>query len=244
MKFILIIIALYILPGAAIGFWNGILLIVGSDMIWQPLLMGTILGFIFYKFFLSRIAGLTTFEHELTHALVSLLFFRRITKFVSTRYNGGYVAHTGGTGGELGNHLIGLAPYFFPTFTILSALIRPLIPFSWFPFYDGAIGVTFSYHAFSTIEETKGSWTKEGFRSAGDGEWTLSDIGERGYIFSGLIISSLTFLFHGLICYCIIKGYAGIPVWGNLVFSKSLVVHSSIIIHGQHFIKTVMNNWG
>ena len=99
--------------------------------------MGITLGAMVTHFILLRIDGLDTFEHELAHALVALLFLRQITRFVSTRSSGGYVQHSGGFGGELGNHMIGLAPYYLPTFTIASVLFRPIVPMSWFPIFDG-----------------------------------------------------------------------------------------------------------
>lgn len=240
MRVILTLISLFLLPGAAISFWKGALLISGAQSIWQPLVLGVVAGGIFYYLVVKRITGLNTFEHELTHAVVALLFFRRINRFISTKHGGGSVQHSGGFGGEVGSHLIGLAPYYLPTSTLFSAMARPFVPSHWLMWFLGFIGVTFAYHTLSTFEETKNNWTKESFASAGSGEWTLSDIGRRGYVFSGLLIATLTLATHGVICFLLIRGYQGLSSWASTVWSKSIEVYVPIAYKGVALVKQVI----
>jgi hypothetical protein len=140
-------------------------------------------GFILFEIIFKRLWGFSTFEHELSHALVALLFFRRIKKFKVTRFDGGYVEYTNGFGGEAGNHFIALGPYFLPTFTLLSVLVRPFFPIAWFPWFDVWIGITFSYQTMNNIEELRRNWTRERFRLAGGVQLTNTDIGTRRLYF-------------------------------------------------------------
>lgn len=165
--------------------------------------MGVILGLLVYRYLISRWPAIATFEHELTHALVALLFFRKVTGFVVRREGTGYVRYTDGFGGSVAGHLIGLAPYFLPTFTLILVLVRPLaidhLPTFW---YDLAIGVSFGYQAYSTWDES---------------ELSQSDIDKRGAVFSVILIAALTLVTHGLVCHMLALGYGGIGVWMSRV---------------------------
>jgi hypothetical protein len=187
-RFTLSLFALFFAPGLAIAFWKGILMILSGPVLWLPVTAGLLSGIVLYEVIFRRWWGFSTFEHELTHALVALLFFRRIKKFVVTRYDGGYIVNTAGFGGEVGNHFIALAPYFLPTFTLLSVLIRPFLPTIWFPWYDVWIGITFSFQTISNFGELKQNWTAKSFRQAKTGAQTKTDIGQEGFIFSFIMI--------------------------------------------------------
>jgi len=112
-------------------------------------------------------------------------------------------------GGDFGTLLIGLAPYYLPTFTLISVLVRPLIPAGWFPWFDGFIGTTLAFHICSTPEETKQAWTKRSFTGAGDNQKTKSDIGKVGFIFAFLVIAGFGLFLMGLALQLIGSGYAG-----------------------------------
>ena len=58
----------------------------------------------------------STFEHELTHLLVGLLFFKKPAHFTVTRDSGGETGLYGG------NFLITLAPYFLPNMWVMFSL--------------------------------------------------------------------------------------------------------------------------
>jgi hypothetical protein len=209
MKFFLGLIALFIIPGSALAFWDALVVITHEKDLWIPLICGLGAGVPLYFTVIKKIPVISTFEHELTHALVALLFFRRIHKFIVTSRRGGQVQYSGNFGGDFGTLLIGLAPYYLPTFTLISVLVRPLIPAGWFPWFDGFIGTTLAFHICSTPEETKQAWTKRSFTGAGDNQKTKSDIGKVGFIFAFLVIAGFGLFLMGLALQLIGSGYAG-----------------------------------
>jgi hypothetical protein len=220
-QFILSLFALFFAPGLAIAFWKGILMMITNQALWMPVAAGFLLGIVLYEVIFKRWWGFSTFEHELTHALVALLFFRRIKKFVVTRYEGGYIVNTSGFGGEAGNHFIALAPYFLPTFTLLSVLIRPFLPATWFPCYDVWIGITFSYQTLSNFGELKQNWTAKPFRQAGTGAQINTDIGQEGFIFSFVMIVTLKLLFLSMMMFIAAGDYAAMTEWMGIILKQS-----------------------
>jgi len=178
-----------------------------------PVAGGCVLGWIAERFIARRLPVIETFEHELTHALAALLCLRRISGFVVTRREGGFVQHAGGFGGALADHFIGLAPYIVPTFTVALVAVRPLVPDPLFPWFDVAVGLTLGYHTPSTYRELRGSWTREQFRMAGSGELVQSDIGRRGYVFASVFIAGLSMAVHGLLLAVLAHGYRGGVLW-------------------------------
>ena len=103
-----------------------------------------------------RVGVWTTFEHELTHAVLCVLLFRRVSEIVaSTRASlsgsVGHVRHEADGGWR--DTLIALAPYFFPTYAVGLLLLRPIISAEALQFYDVAVGFTFGYHVLSTLKE-------------------------------------------------------------------------------------------
>ncbi len=224
-KFWLSITAVIFLPGLASAFFEGFHLLSVRNDIWMSVLLGSLAGIFLYKVIFRKMYGFSTFEHELSHALVALVFFRRIKKFVVTRHNGGYIEYSEGFGGNVGNYFISLGPYFLPTFTLFSVLIRPFLPDTWFPVYDFWIGVTFSYQMMNNVDEIRMNWTKKRFRSAGTAKYTETDIGKEGYIFSFIIILALKLFILSQLLFILVKGYSGI--WENLEFiaEKSLVFY-------------------
>jgi Peptidase M50B-like len=209
MRLLLGLIALFIIPGSVLALWDALIVIAGNPDIWIPMFCGFALGIPFYFIVIRKIHVISTFEHELTHALVALFFLRRIHKFIVTSKRGGQVQYSGNFGGEFGNLLIGLAPYYLPTLTLIAVIVRPFLPTGWFPWYDGFIGATLAFHIFSTIDETRLSWTKHSFTGAGDHQKTKSDIGKVGYIFAFLVISGFGIFLLGLSLQLIGSGYSG-----------------------------------
>ena len=209
MRFFLGLIALFIIPGSILAFWEALLLIARDKDLWIPLICGFCSGIPVYYLGIRKIPAISTFEHELTHALVALLFFRRIHKFIVTSRRGGQVQYSGNFGGEFGTLLIGLAPYYLPTLTLISVLVRPFLPPGWFPFFDGFIGATLAFHLCSTPEETRLAWTKRTFTGAGDNQKTKSDIGKVGYIFAFVVIVGFGIFLLGLSLQLIGTGYSG-----------------------------------
>lgn len=211
-------------------FVNGLGFVFASPDLWVSLLLGFLPGVLLYYVVFQRISGFDTFEHELTHAIVALLFFRKIIRFVTTGDEGGYVSHSGGFGGQFGDDMIGLAPYYLPTFTLLSALVYPALPRTWFPWFTIWLGATLAYHTLSTLRETAQNWTGSAFRSAGTGEWTLSDIGRRGFFFSAVFIFTFTLIFHSLIFWLISRGYASLSLWTKMLWDTSMAFYAKLFL--------------
>lgn len=92
---------------------------------------------------------LPTLEHELTHALFALLTFHPITAVKASWRGDGVMRYVGE-----GNWLITIAPYFFPTLSVLLMLVFSLLPAAWRPGASGLLGVTVAYHFISTWRET------------------------------------------------------------------------------------------
>jgi hypothetical protein len=214
MRWIVGTVMLVLLPGVAAAFVTAMVAFSHAPSLLVPIGAGAVLGILLDHVILRKFPVVETFEHEFTHAIVALLFFRRITGF-TVRRSGGTVAHRGRFGGVFGSDCIGLAPYIFPTFTVFSVLARPLIPPGGFPWYDGWIGATFGYHLWSMLEETRAAWTKRAFPAADGSERTQSDIGRRGYIYSGIFIATGSLLVHGLLVAVLLGGMPGVAAWGR-----------------------------
>jgi hypothetical protein len=109
--------------------------------------------------------------HELTHAIWGLLFGARIKSLRATS-KGGHVVLS------RSNTVIALAPYFFPFYTIVFAIVMLGIRLIWRhpwidPLFHFGLGVTYAFHATLTL-------------------WILrirqSDITGEGYLLSAVVI--------------------------------------------------------
>jgi len=243
MRFLLGLLALFIIPGSALASWEALLVITRDMDLWIPLLCGVGAGIPLYFTVIKRIPVISTFEHELTHALVALLFFRRIHKFIVTSKRGGQVQYSGNFGGEFGNLLIGLAPYYLPTFTLIAVLLRPVLAAEWFPWFDGFIGATLAFHFCSTPEETKQAWTKKSFASAGDKQKTKTDIGNAGYIFAFLVIAGFGIFLIGLALQLIGSGYGGTWMFLKQVGETSYEMYAALIREIYAYLAPVVKQW-
>ena len=238
-KFSLSIAGIFFIPGLTVALGQNLLLFFSEQVLWIPALTGIAAGIILHEIIFKRIEGFSTFEHELSHALVALFFFRKIKKFKVTRYNGGYVEYTNGFGGEAGNHFITLAPYFLPTFTLVSVFIRPFLPASWFPLFDVWIGITFSYQTLNNIKELQRNWTHARFHPAGRKELTKSDIGIEGYIFSLIMIFALKLLFLSLLMSIIVNGYTAFPHLCKTIWQQSLQFFHPPVAEINAFLRSI-----
>lgn len=214
--------ALLLLPAVSITAFGLVLRLAGRRELLFPLLAGTICGAAFDWYVVRRrLPVFGTFEHELTHAAASLLFFRRVHRFVVTMRSGGHIVHSGGFGGGFGDDFIGLAPYLLPTFTAIAVLITPLIglvPSAWWVAF---VGLTFGYHTCSGVREIARNWTGAHFLST-SGEVTNSDIARRGFVYSAIYITTATLAIHGLLLAILLDGYAGAAVWARLVWPQAV----------------------
>ena len=122
---------------------------------------------------------------------------------------------------SVANYFVSLAPYFLPTFTLFSVLIRPVVAAGWFPVYDFWIGITFLYQLMNNVDEIKRNWTKERFRLAGKGSYTETDIAKEGYIFSFIMILALKLFMMSLLLFILVGGYSVVPDWLKVIWNKS-----------------------
>lgn len=86
-------------------------------------------------------------EHELTHALFALIFFKKVRSISAHRRKGGMVQVEGG------NFLIALAPYFFPLFSVFVLLLKPLVKGNYQNILDGLLGFTLLFHIMDLMRE-------------------------------------------------------------------------------------------
>lgn len=190
----ILLLFLFLAPGHVHMFAQGCARPAGAPNVWQPLVIGFVAGTVLWCASWSRIAGLTTLEHELTRALVALMFFRRVVDIRVARDQGGHVQHEGGFGGLFGNEMIGLAPYFLPTFAVLPALLLPLAPDRWVPWVIGLVGAMLAYQVFSTAGEMRPDQT---------------DIRSRGMVYIVVLVASLSAGLHGILWHMLAGGYVG-----------------------------------
>jgi hypothetical protein len=227
MRFVIGIALLILLPGVAAGFVSSVIFLLHTPSILVPIAFGIVAGILLDRFVFHRMPVAETFEHELTHAIVALMFFRRVTGF-TVRRSGGAMSHQGGFGGQFGTDCIGLAPYVLPTFAVFSLLARPFVPAPWFPWYDVWIGLTFGYHAWSAVQEISESWTKKRFVSVGTGEVTQTDIARRGYLYSAIFIATVGVAIHGVLIAVLLDGGHGAADWAREVWKVTEIVLSHL----------------
>ena len=146
----------------------------------------------------------STFEHELTHLLVGLLFFKKITRFHATENEGGHIALYGS------NFLITLAPYFLPTFTILLLPLYLIINAEFYRYFFALLGFLTSYHVFSTLREF-------GFHQ--------TDITKTGKLFSCIFL-----VFSNIVCYGFILAFVIGGFYNGWLFLKNGFISSAIWI--------------
>lgn len=85
------------------------------------------------------------FTHELTHTLMALVFFRKISTFV-VRNRECYVAYSGGWFGYVP---ITLSPYCVPIYTLMLLPFRYMGDGQFMPVFDALLGFTCMFHFFS-----------------------------------------------------------------------------------------------
>lgn len=157
----------FILPFVAVGFGRELIVVISRASItgtrWSSFLIG---GAIFVPLWIlgrryigASVEYLATLEHELTHIIVGLLFFKRPLSLRVTAREGGEVILTGG------NMWITLAPYFLPTLTVLLLPLSFLLPRNYEQALLAILGATVVYHLLSTWSEV--GVMQSDFRKAG-----------------------------------------------------------------------------
>jgi hypothetical protein len=126
-----------------------------------------------------RLGFWSTLEHELTHALFAWLTFHRVVGFGATLRSGGHIRYTG-----KGNWLIAIAPYFFPTLSLIAIAILTWAPGHHLEIGGVVLGATVAYHVWSTWSETHRH---------------QSDLREVGWLFSLIFLVSANVFVLGLL---------------------------------------------
>jgi hypothetical protein len=166
------------------AFVLGLLLYV---VLWRAVLRYRLLGTFF-----------STLEHELTHALFALATLHPVVELRSTLWRGGHVKFRG-----VGNWLITISPYFFPTLSFAIIAATALIPDAWRWWADALLGAATAYHVISTFHETRP---------------IQQDLRQTGFVFSWMFLPTANLISLGIvIAFC----HAGIG--GVLLFLKDVV---------------------
>ena len=79
MRWIVGTVMLVLLPGVAAAFVTAMVAFSHAPSLLVPIGAGAVLGILLDHVILRKFPVVETFEHEFTHAIVALLFFRRIT---------------------------------------------------------------------------------------------------------------------------------------------------------------------
>jgi len=190
----------------------------------------------FHGFVRRKWYGLQTLDHELAHAAVSFLFFRRVERFIVTNRRGGLVSHSGGFGDEFGDIAITLAPYFFPTITLGLVLAKPIFG-QYGLLINFFIGLTFSFFVLRAISDAMQGYRLRRFVNV-QGVWARSDVTVKGAIFSFIYMIFFSIFFQGIILAGLRDGYGG--QW-NFVKGGALAGVRTIEIIGSTIFRLVGN---
>lgn len=93
----------------------------------------------------ERYGNFFVFSHELDHAVVSVLLFKKVHSF-RAGLDSGEIYHT--AGGSFSKVLISLAPYCLPLYTYAFLLVRAAAIPSLYWLFDLLIGISLGFYAF------------------------------------------------------------------------------------------------
>lgn len=174
--------------------------------------VGIVAFVILSRLFNRNLKWFATFSHELTHAIVSLLLFRKIHSFSAGMGTGEIYT----SGNERTLVFVDLAPYCLPVFTYLLLAIRMMLAKDMLMYYDILIGLSIGFHFYCFRTQT-GSYQ--------------TDINKHPLFFSYLYIS--TFLLFNftviLISYWHSKNvftafwYVATHIWEYLMSMKNVI---------------------
>jgi hypothetical protein len=198
----LIVVILSMILAVSYGF--SLFLICRSGNLQQTSVRFFAFGFIPYTLawlvILRRRYFFSTFEHELTHLIVGLIFFKKPVGFHATEGEGGSTVLYGG------NFIITLAPYFLPTLVFFILPVYLILDPQFHKYYFILFGILTAYHFLST-------WQEFSYRQP--------DI-----IKSGKIFSTVFLIFANIFCYGIIITFVlgGFELSGDYILNGLLKI--------------------
>ena len=155
---------------------------------------GTIFSLIVVAIYRIQLTFFCVFEHELTHNIWSMFFFKKPMGFHVNTDGTGLFQYISGDS-KFSDVFISLAPYFFPTVCFLWLPFHVMCKVEYYWFYFMMMGIFFGYHVMSTIHETN---TKQ------------TDITDHGVLYSYVTFIPLYAIFHGMILAHLNNGFEGI----------------------------------
>ncbi|MDO9576929.1 MAG: hypothetical protein Q7J16_03510 [Candidatus Cloacimonadales bacterium] len=194
-KFIVIILSIFFAVSYGIQFFHTALNFDIQQSSEKFFLIGLAVFLPFWFIWLRRSHFYSTFEHEFTHLIVGLLFFKKPSHFTATESDGGVTGMYGN------NFVITLAPYFLPTFVYLLLPLYLVIDVKFYQYYFAVLGFLTAYHLLST-------WQEFGFHQ--------TDITKSGKVFSCIFLTFANIFIYGILlafvigrfqfCWTFIKG--------------------------------------
>ncbi len=154
---------------------------------------GTVFSLFIVAKFREKLKFFSTFEHELTHNIWAMIFFKKPMGFHVNTDGSGLFEYK--SGGHFSNIFILLSPYFFPTACFLWLPFYVMCKEEYYWFYFLMMGVFFGYQIMSTIQET-GTYQ--------------TDITTYGISFSYATFIPLYIFFHGIILAHLNSGFGGV----------------------------------
>ncbi len=211
-KIIIIVLSVFLTFGYTLTLFN----VVKEISITQQSLKFFLIGFgvflpLWFGWF-KRNHFFSTFEHELTHLLVGLLFFKKPSRFHATENDGGHIML------QSSNFIITLAPYFLPTFTLLLLPLYLIINLEFYKYFFTLLGFLTSYHIFSTLQEF-------GFHQ--------SDISKTGKVFSCFFLVFANIVCYGFLITFVIGGFN----YGWSFIKNGFFVSADWIIYVVNLVK-------
>ena len=150
---------------------------------------------LFFYAFMKSGSFFAIYEHELTHIIWGLLFFKSPRGFSVEEDYGGVVEIEGG------NFLIALSPYFFQTLNFIMIPLLFLLKNRFHLYYFILFGILLGYHTSSTIKE---SWP-----------------GQPDFRVAGKLFSYVFIIFANLITYGVIFAFVQRRYEGMWLYLKS-----------------------
>jgi hypothetical protein len=211
LKWPVAIVALAFTPALVLAFFDVLVAIVHTPRHATPFLTGAA-GYLvgWYFVFRRRAVGslFSTAEHELTHSIFAWATFHRVVQFRATWSRGGHIQYLG-----IGNWLITVAPYFFPTLSVLVFGILAFLPREYAFWGGAALGFTALYHLTSTWRET---------------HHQQPDLAKVGFPFAFCFLPAANTLVYGVLFSFAARGLPGIENFFGRVGSRSLFLLAEI----------------